>query len=141
MFSEYVNPITSAWKEPEHKYNGRRPSIACFIDDAQSTAIFRNRKFINLAIKHRHLFSMPEEEASLGLSLFIAVQSYTSTGGGSVPKSVRNQVTALALWRTKNMKELQLISEEMGGQVAPEKFQEVYNFVMQDAIVISDIHI
>jgi hypothetical protein len=84
---------------------------------------------------------MPEEEASLGLSLFIAVQSYTSTGGGSVPKSVRNQVTALALWRTKNMKELQLISEEMGGQVAPEKFQEVYNFVMQDAIVISDIHI
>ena len=43
--------------------------MACFVDDAQSTAIFRNRKFINLCLKHRHLCAMPGEEASLGLSL------------------------------------------------------------------------
>ena len=80
LFSEYIDPVTQKWKPPEHKYNGKRPIMALFVDDAQSTAIFRNRNFLNLALKHRHLFSMPGDESSLGLSLFIAVQSYTSTG-------------------------------------------------------------
>lgn len=131
LFSEYINPITQKWKPPEHKWDGRRPVMACFVDDAQSTAIFRNRRFINLALKHRHLFSMPGDESSLGLSLFIAVQSYTSQGG-SLPRAIRNNATHVALWRTKNMKELKLISEEMAGEVSPERFIEVYDFIMTD---------
>ena len=143
LFQEYIDPITHKWKEPEHKYGGRRPVIGCFVDDAQSTAIFRNRKFINLALKHRHLFSMPGDESSLGLSLFIAVQSYTSQGG-SLPRAIRNNATHVALWRTKNMKELTLISEEMAGEVSPERFIEVYNFIMKDpsphSMMFIDLH-
>lgn len=143
LFSEYINPITNKWKPPEHKYNGRRPIIACFIDDAQSTAIFRNKKFINLALKHRHLFSMPDEESSLGLSLFIAVQSYTSQGS-SLPRAIRNNCTHLALWRSKNIKELTLISEEMAGEVSPERFMEIYDFIMSDpspfTMMFIDLH-
>lgn len=141
LFNEFIE--NGKWKEPEHKYNGRRPVMACFVDDAQSTAIFRNRKFLNLALKHRHLFSMPGDESSLGLSLFIAVQSYTSTGG-SLPRPIRNNATHVALWRTKNIKELKLISEEMAGEVSPEKFIEIYDFIMSDpsphTMMFVDLH-
>jgi len=84
-----------------------------------------------MALKHRHLGAMPGDEASLGISFFIAVQSYTSTGG-SVPRSIRNNINCLALWRSKNIKELKLISEEMAGSVSPETFMEVYDFIMED---------
>ena len=43
LLDEYIDQLTNKWKPPEHKYDGRRPNIACFIDDAQSTAIFRNK--------------------------------------------------------------------------------------------------
>jgi len=143
LFEEYIDRLTMKFKEPEHKWNGRRPKMALFVDDAQSTAIFRNRKFLNLALKHRHLFSMPGDEASLGLSLFIAVQSYTSTGG-SLPRAIRNNATHVALWRSKNKKELDLISQEMAGEVSPDKFLEVYDFIMQDesphTMMFIDLH-
>jgi len=143
LFNEYIDPLTHKWKPPEHKYNGKRANIACFIDDAQSTAIFRNKAFINMALKHRHLGSMPGDEGSLGISLFIAVQSYTSTGG-ALPRSIRNNTNCLALWRTKNIKELKLISEEMAGSVSPENFMEVYDFIMEDenphTMMFVDLH-
>ena len=143
LFDEYIDPLTNKWKPPEHKYDGRRPNIACFIDDAQSTAIFRNKAFINMALKHRHLGSMLGDEASLGISLFIAIQSSTSQGS-SLPRSIRNNTNCLALWRTKNIKELKLISEEMAGSVSPEKFMQVYNFIMEDkdphTMMFVDLH-
>ena len=86
---------------------------------------------------------MPGDEASLGISLFIAVQSYTSTGG-ALPRSIRNNTNCLALWRSKNIKELNLISEEMAGSVSPEKFMEVYDFIMEDenphTMMFVDLH-
>jgi hypothetical protein len=82
-----------------------------------------------MALKYRHNLSMPGEESTLGLSIFMAVQLYTSTGG-SLPRAIRNNATHVALWRTKNMKELKLISEEMAGEVSPEKFIEVYDIIM-----------
>ena len=75
LFDEYIDPITRNWKERYHKWGGKRPVMGLFVDDAQSTLIFRNRKFLNLALKHRHLFSMPGDESSLGLSIYMAVQS------------------------------------------------------------------
>jgi len=96
-----------------------------------------------MALKHRHLGSMPGEEPSIGLSLFIAIQSYTSTGG-AVPRSIINNTNCLALWRTKNIKELKLISEEMAGSVSPEKFMQVYDYVMEDedphTMMFVDLH-
>ena len=46
LFSEFIG-IDGNWIEPEHKWNGRKPKIAVFVDDAQSTRIFRNRQFLN----------------------------------------------------------------------------------------------
>jgi hypothetical protein len=38
----------------------------------------------------------------------------------------------MALWRTKNKDELNLIAKEMAGEVSPEKFIEVYDYIMSD---------
>ena len=63
--------------------------------------------------------------------MFIAVLYYTSYGGG-LPKAIRGNCTHMALWRTKNTDELNLIAKEMAGEVSPEKFLEVYNYIMSD---------
>jgi len=143
LFDEYIDPLTHKRKPPEHKYNGKQAKIGCMIDDAMSTAIFRNKAFINLALKHRHVGAMPGDEASLGLSLFIAVQSYTSQGSG-IPRSIRNTINCLALWRSKNIEELNHISEELAGSVSPEKFMKIDDFVMADdnphTMLFVDLH-
>ena len=134
LFDEYIDPITRNWNEPEHQRGDKRPVMGLFVDDAQSTAIFRNKKFLNLSLKHRHLFSMPGDESSLGLCIIMVVQSYTSTGG-SLPRTIRNNATHVGLWRTKSKIELDLISQEMAGEVSPEKFIEIYNYIMSDPSV------
>ncbi len=131
-FWEYISRDGLRFAKPQHRWNGKKPIISVFVDDAQSTAIFRNRKFLNLATRHRHIGSMEGDEASIGLSLFIAVQNYTAQGGG-LPRAIRGNATHMALWRTKNQKEIDLVSAEMAGEVSPEVFQQVYKFVMSDA--------
>jgi hypothetical protein len=130
LFSEFIG-LDGNWITPEHKWGGRKPKLAVFVDDAQSTAIFRNRQFLNLTTRSRHQGSMPGDEASIGISMIIGVQNYTATGGG-LPKAVRGNATHMALWRTKNKDELNLIAKEMAGEVSPEKFIEVYDYIMSD---------
>ena len=61
----------------------------------------------------------------------MCVQSYTSQGG-SLPKAIRQNLTHFALWRIRNKDTLDLISKELSGEVDPEKFLEVYNYIMSD---------
>jgi hypothetical protein len=130
LFSEFIG-LDGNWITPEHKWGGRKPKLAVFVDDAQSTAIFRNRQFLNLTTRSRHQGSMPGDEASIGISMIIGVQNYTATGGG-LPKAVRGNATHMALWRTKNKDELNLIAKEFSGEVDVEKFMEVYEYIMSD---------
>jgi hypothetical protein len=65
------------------------------------------------------------DEASLGIS------SYTATGG-DLPKAIRGNCTHMALWRTKNTDDLNLMAKEMAGEVSQEKFIKVYNYIMSD---------
>ena len=78
LFSEFIG-LDGNWITPEHKWGGRKPKLAVFVDDAQSTAIFRNRQFLNLTTRSRHQGSMPGDEASIGISMIIGVQNYTAT--------------------------------------------------------------
>ena len=130
LFSEFIG-LDGNWIEPEHKWGGRKPKIAVMVDDAQSTAIFRNRRFLNLVTRSRHIGSMPGDEASIGISMFICCQNYTATGGG-LPKVVRGNLTHFAMFRNKNRDELNLVAKEMSGEVSPEKFLEVYDYIMSD---------
>ena len=51
-----------------------------------------------------------------------------------MPRAVRGNATHMALWRTKNKDELNLIAKEMAGEVSPEKFIEVYDYNMSDSL-------
>ena len=61
-----------------------------------------------------------------------------------MPRSIRNNATHVGLWRSTNTKELKVISEEMAGEVSPEKFLQVYEFIMSDpsnhSMMFIDLH-
>ena len=123
------SPLTGSGYSRSTSGADAKPKIGVFVDDAQSTRMFRNRHFLNLCTRSRHIGSFEGDEASIGISLFIACQNYTATGGG-LPRAVRGNATHMALWRTKNKDELNLIAKEMAGEVSPEKFIEVYDYIM-----------
>ena len=104
--------------------------IGLFIDDAQNSKIM-GTKLSNLVIKSRHIGSFPSGEPSIGVSIFMALQNYTSVGNG-LPKSIRGNATHVAIWRNKNEKELKLMSEELAGEVDKDTFMKVYNKIMEN---------
>jgi len=110
---------------PRHKWNGERPICFLIMDDCQSTAVFRSKKFMNMCIKHRHVgqFHGPEGGA-LGLSVMICCQNYKTTSG--FPRGVRGNLTHLGLFKTKDEAELNDICSEMSGEVDKETLLQLY---------------
>ena len=117
------------FKEPQHKYNGREPIIALIVDDCQSTPLFRDRKFQNLVIRHRHVGQF-KEGGALGISIFTCIQNYTSQGG--LPRAIRGNVTSMCIFSIKDEKQLDQIAGECSGEVDKTKFMEVYKTAIRD---------
>ena len=115
---------------PEHKYNGRKPVIACFFDDCQGNPLFRpSSKLSSLVIKHRH--QGKTKDGAIGVTLMFATQTYTSNAAGLLP-AIRNNTTHLLIFRNKNQKELDLIAEEVAGEIPTETFHQLHSFAVQD---------
>ena len=120
-------------EEPKLKY-GHRPFIHVFFDDVQGSNLFRNRKFMNTMIKHRHLSGMPydpktdkELAGAIGISVYIAIQSFKAQGG--LQRSVRNNATVLVMiGKTKDKEELQEIYDSVSGEVTYEQFMDGYEY-------------
>lgn len=111
------------FKEPSHKYGGREPIIALIVDDCQSTPLFRDRKFQNLVIRHRHVGQF-EQGGALGISIFTCIQNYTSQGG--LPRAIRGNVTSMCVFSVKDQKQLDQIACECSGEVDKDTFMKVY---------------
>jgi hypothetical protein len=124
------NPDTDEFEEPKHWLNGKRVGIAIHADDIQSSPIVSNKAFRNLCIKHRHIGSFPDGSPPIGCSIFCAIQNYTAQGGDGIPKAIRGNVNSVAIWRTGNMKELDLLMTELSGQIPKEKLLRAYHAVM-----------
>lgn len=114
---------------PVHKYNGKFPVLALFIDDSQSTPLFTSRTFLNLCIRHRHIGS--SEETRMGISIFVCVQNYTAQHGG-IPKAIRDNVSTMMLYKTRSAAVLKTIMEDISDQITDEEFMEVYETACQD---------
>jgi hypothetical protein len=125
---------------PKHKYNGRKPVMALFVDDAQSTALFRTPKFLNMVTRHRHIAPLPEGGA-LGLSLFICVQNWTSQYGGT-PRTVKNNATALCIFKVQDQKELEQVYEGVAGEITREEFDQAYEYAISEphSFMMIDFH-
>jgi len=124
---------------PQHKWGGKEPVMGLIVDDAQGSNLFKSRKFQNFIIRHRHVGAF-ESGGALGCSVFICIQSYMAQNG--CPRSVRNNITSMALFRTKDEKELDQISREMSGEVSPEQFVNVYNQAIREPhdFLFIDLH-
>lgn len=108
---------------PKHKYNGKRPVLGLFIDDSQATKLFNSGAFQNMVLKHRHLGD------GLGISIFMAVQTYSAQTGG-MPKALRENCTHLLLFRTKSQPVLKQIGEE--NDLSEEEFMPIYEYATGD---------
>jgi hypothetical protein len=113
-------------QKPVSKY-GHFPVLHIFVDDSQSSAIFRDKKFLNLAIRHRHLGGL-KKGGALGTSLYIAIQNLKAQGG-SCPKAIRNNATQLVIvGKVKDEKELEDIYSSVAGEVSKDDFMKGYEY-------------
>ena len=131
-------------RKPEHWLDGRKCRIAIMIDDCLSSNIFIGRglrKLNNLIIKHRHQGGLKVSKGALGCSLFFLVQAYTSNTGG-LSKTIRNNLTGLILFKTKNKKEFDQVALELGGEIDKTLFENVYNYAVADeySFLFVDMH-
>ncbi len=120
----------AAFKMPEHKWTpkgqmkGNKPKLGCIFDDLQGSKLMSPySSLMRACVKHRHLGSH-KDIGALGCSFFIACQSYKCQGG--LNKAIRQNCTALHLWRMKET-ELKKVMEEMS-EVTDEEFMKAYNY-------------
>lgn len=79
-------------EEPYHKWGGRRPVMALFIDDSVGSKMLGSRVFLNFCLRHRHIG--PVDNTGLGVSVLMASQAYTTAMGG-LPKAIRGTFSSL----------------------------------------------
>ena len=128
-------------KPPYHKWDGREPMMCLLFDDMLGSGIFsRPRQLNQLAIYHRHLGQF-KKGGALGISLFFLIQSYKTQVGG-LTRTIRNQATTVILFQTKSEKELEDVAEEVGGEVDPLTFYNVYNRAIREKhdFLFIDLH-
>ncbi|CAL6429370.1 unnamed protein product [Bathycoccus prasinos] len=126
----FYNPDTGRFEKPKHKYNGRKPAIFIFCDDIQSSQLVGDRKFRNFVIKHRHIGAFENGEPPIGCSMIIAVQNYTTQGNEGLPKAIRGNANCVAVWKTGNVKELDLLATELSGQIPKKDILDAYEYAM-----------
>ena len=115
----------AGFKKPEHKWNGKRPVCGLIVDDCQSSALMRSKRFANFCIKHRHVGQFKGKDGgALGCSIFMCLQNYKTQSG--FPRGIRGNLTHLGLFRSKDESELKDVASEMSGEVDEETFMSVY---------------
>jgi len=127
---QYFNPLTNQFERPKPKYNcylkGKAPVLFTFIDDAQgSNLLSTNQKMLQLCLRHRHLGQFPPPQGgAVGMSLFVSTQTFKTNGG--LNKAIRNNSTSIILFKTKDMSELKQIAEAFSGEIAVDRFFQLY---------------
>ena len=128
-------------KPPYHKWGGKEPMMCLLFDDMLGSAVFsRPRQLNQLCIYHRHLGQF-KKGGALGISLYFLIQSYKTQVGG-LTRTIRNQSTTIILFQTKSEKELEDVAEEVGGEVDPLTFYNVYNRAIREKhdFLFIDLH-
>ena len=127
--------------EPQSKY-GHFPVLHCFVDDCQSSKLFRDKRFLNLCIRHRHMGGL-KKGGALGISLYIAVQNIKAQAGG-LPRAIKNNTCQMiVVGKSKDSKELKDIYESMAGELDEKQFMQAYDYVNKDdphGCLVLDLH-
>lgn len=105
----YRSPIHIPW-----------PSPGIFIDDMTHTELMSNT--INNALSHLCLHHRHIAEPDLGVSLFMAFQTFKS----GLPRVIRSNLEGIMLFPTCNMEELVEIHREVGNNVTFDTFKKIF---------------
>ena len=100
---------------PTTRYN-HKPRLHAFLDDCQGSRVMvpsSQSSLGSLSIRHRHV-------GGCGVSLYVAVQNYTSNQG--VPRYLRTNCTVLVLFKILDEKARQQVADEVSGDVPREIF-------------------
>ena len=129
--------------KPKHRWGGKKPRIAVLFVDMLGSMIYSKPRKINaLSTYSRHLGQL-SEGGSIGVSLYFLIQSFKMNTGG-LTRCIRNQCTQLILFKTKCEKELNDVAESCGGEIAKDKFIQVYNYAIETggshAFLFIDLH-
>ena len=126
--------------KPWHRWGGRVPKIALMCDDCQSTRLFNVRQFLNLCMRHRHIGPL-DQGGAIGLSVFLCIQNYKSQYGGC-PRAVKNNATALAIYKIQSEKELDDIYEGVAGEITRDQFDTAYAYATAKphGFLLIDLH-
>ena len=111
---------------PTTKWGGKRPVLGLMIDDCQGSKLFKSHEFAQFCLRHRHL------GGGLGISVFMAAQTYKSQQGG-VPVALRDNMTHLMLFPSRNVKSLMQIVQEVSDDISEDEFLEVFGEATQDS--------
>ena len=139
----YYDITNNTFRMPEPKYKrykeGKPPILSLFIDDSLCTKLMTNRKLPSMVMRHRHLGDFLEGGA-VGLSIFVAIQSYKANSG--LPKCIRNQATSICLFKTKDSTELKQIAESFSGEILIETFMKLYEIATDEphSFLFVDLH-
>jgi hypothetical protein len=117
------------FEPPTYKYpecvgnNPHPPRLFLIIDDCMGTDMFKPRGGLtNFCIKHRHIAD------GLGISVAMLVQSYCAVGG--VPRPIRENCTALCLFKSaaQHGSQLEKIHSEIGTDVDLAQFDQLFTY-------------
>eukprot|EP00884_Botryococcus_braunii_P003007 jgi/Botrbrau1/12707/Bobra.67_1s0070.1 len=124
---DVFNPLYEADPEkPTSKY-GHKPVLHIVMDDLQGTPVFSmspKSPLANMLLRHRHLGK------GLGASVWLACQTFKSQGG--LPRAIRQNLTLLALFKTRDEKALNDICDEVASDIQPETFLSAYRFATKE---------
>jgi hypothetical protein len=141
LMLEYFDERRGAFVPPEPKYgHSGKPVLALFVDDCQSTPLFRSQKFLNFITRHRHIGAL-QPGGALGVSVFIALQNFSSSSGGC-PRAVRNNATSICVFSLKDKKELLQVYESMAGEIEEEDFFKAFEYATAEPhnFLLIDLH-
>ncbi len=128
LLYEFENLEPPEWKY-EHK---KKPQITIVFDDCEGTDLMKaSSKLANLVIKFRHLGKFKSMPGALGCNIIFCTQNYKSQSGGLL-KGIRNCISQICVWKTKNVKELEQIADECAGEVSAEEFMHCYESSIQE---------
>lgn len=139
---KHGNPI-----EPKLKY-GHRPILHLWVDDCQSSPLFRQRKYLNFVIRHRHVGGMPFEKhdkemcGSIGISHYCCVQNIKAASGG-LPRAIKNNATQMVIvGKSKDEQELKDIYSSVSGEICYNDFTKAYEYATKEphSSLVIDLH-
>lgn len=122
-------------EQPKWKYEKEEPpkSLLILDDCLGSPAILQSSGLTKVATLNRHIAPLKENHSNrsaCGLAVMILTQSYRMNNG--ISRVLRENVSLLTLFKNKQKKQMDAITEELANVVDEDKFLKAYEYATDE---------